>query len=119
VNSAEAGAQSTISARAASLDRYWNSNIRIMVVLLMIWAAAGLGCGVLIADWLNLFTIPGTGFPLGFWFAQQASIAVFVLLILVYCILMNRLDRKHHRELVALDAGVSLPVESAPEMDTP
>lgn len=119
MNTVEAGAEEMISARAASLDRYWKSNIRIMMVLLVIWAVAGLGCGVLIADWLNLFTLPGTGFPLGFWFAHQASIAVFVLLILVYCILMNRLDRKHHRELIALDGGVVAPIESAPKLDAP
>jgi putative solute:sodium symporter small subunit len=71
-----------------------------MAVLLAVWFAAGLGCGVLWADKLNEYTLPGTTFPLGFWFAQQGSIVIFVLVILVYCILMNRLDRKHHNELV-------------------
>ena len=70
-----------------------------MVILLAVWAVAGLGFGVVIADWLNQFTLPGTGFPVGFWFAHQASIAVFVLIILVYCLLMNRLDKKHHEDL--------------------
>lgn len=68
-----------------------------MSVLLVIWAVAGLGCGILFADALNAFSIGGI--PLGFWFAQQGSIIVFVLLILVYCILLNRLDKKHHEEL--------------------
>lgn len=68
-----------------------------MSVLLIIWAIAGLGCGILFADALNAFKIGGI--PLGFWFAQQGSIIVFVILILVYCILLNRLDRKHHEEL--------------------
>ena len=68
-----------------------------MVALLLVWAAAGLGCGVLFADVLNRFQIGG--FPLGFWFAQQGSILVFVLLILVYCLALNRLDAEHHKEL--------------------
>jgi len=89
-------------AEKESLRRYWRSNLRIMAVLLTVWFVAGLGCGVLWADWLNEYTLPGTAFPLGFWFAQQGSIVVFVLVILIYCILMNRLDRKHHDELVKI-----------------
>ena len=50
-------------------------------------------------DRLNRFTLPVTGMPLGFWFAQQGSIIVFVLLILIYCLLLNRLDAQHHKEL--------------------
>ena len=83
------------SVTKTSLERYWKSNLRIMLILLIIWAIAGLGCGILIADWLNQFTLPGTGFPLGFWVAHQASIVVFVLLILAYCLSMNRLDEAH------------------------
>ena len=84
-------------AARASLARYWKSNVCIMTVLLSIWAFVGLGCGILFADSLNNYSIGGI--PLGFWFAQQGSIIVFVLLILVYCILLNRLDKKHHDEL--------------------
>ncbi len=86
----------------ASLERYWRRNILFTIVLLVFWAAVGLGSGVLLADWLNLYKLPGTGFPLGFWFAHQGSIIVFVLLILAYCLLMNRLDTKHHNELEQL-----------------
>ena len=89
-------------AEKESLCRYWRSNLRILSVLLAIWFVSGPGCGVLWADWLNQFTLPGTAFPLGFWFAQQGSIVVFVVVILVYCVLMNRLDRKHHDELVRI-----------------
>ena len=82
--------------------RYWRKNLQIMTILLIVWACASLGCGVLFADWLNQFRLPFTGFPLGFWFAQQGSIIVFVLCILTYCLLMNALDRKYQAELQAL-----------------
>ena len=82
---------------AAAAARHWRSNQRLVAVLLCIWAAAGLGCGVLFAAQLNAWHIGGC--PLGFWFAQQGSIVVFVLLILAYAILSARLDRRHRREL--------------------
>lgn len=88
---------------AAAIHRYWRRNVRIMAVLLVLWAFAGLGCGVLFADWLNQFRLGG--FPLGFWFAQQGSILVFVFLILVYGLALNRLDADHHRELESIRAG--------------
>ena len=75
------------------MQGYWRKNVTIMVVLLAIWAFVGLGCGVLFADWLNQFKLGG--FPLGFWFAQQGSIIVFIILILVYAILLNRLDDEY------------------------
>ena len=87
---------------AAAIDRYWRSNLRLMAVLLLIWAAVGLGCGVLLAGVLNRFHLGG--FPLGFWFAQQGSIIVFVALILVYALVLNRLDARHHRELESIRA---------------
>ncbi len=88
---------------AAAIARYWRKNVRIMAVLLALWAAAGLGCGVLFADVLNRFRIGG--FPLGFWFAQQGSILVFVVLILIYALLLNRLDAEHHEELERIRSG--------------
>lgn len=66
-----------------------------MGVLLAVWAVVGLGGGILFADQLNGFHIGG--FPLGFWIAQQGSIMVFVLLILVYAFMMNRLDAAYVR----------------------
>jgi len=88
----------------AVAKRYWRTNVCIMLVLLAVWAAVGLGCGVLWADTLNGLTFQGKplrfgGIPLGFWFAQQGSIIVFVLLILIYAVLLNWLDRRHHREI--------------------
>ncbi len=85
-----------------SLKRYWRKNVLLSIVLLILWATAGLGCGVLIADRLNIYKLVGTGFPLGFWFAHQGSIIAFVFLILAYCLLMNRFDTKHHNELEQL-----------------
>jgi len=73
--------------------RYWRANAILVTVLLAVWAAVGLGCGILFAEPLNEFYLGG--FPLGFWFAQQGSILVFVILILTYAIGMNRLDRRH------------------------
>jgi len=86
-----------------AIDRYWRRNVRIMVALLVVWAVAGLGCGVLFADVLNRFQLGG--FPLGFWFAQQGSILVFLVLILVYALLLNRLDDQHHVELARIGSG--------------
>lgn len=81
-----------------------------MAVLLIIWAVAGLGCGVLFADVLNRFHLGG--FPLGFWFAQQGSIIIFVLLILAYSILLNRLDARYRAEVAA--SGSEAPSTSSP-----
>ncbi len=84
----------------AAIDAHWRRNLRLLAALLAIWAFAGLGFGVLWAEWLNRYALGG--FPLGFWFAQQGSILVFVALILVYAVVMERLDRRHHAELEAL-----------------
>ncbi len=83
---------------ATSSDRspqeYWRRNIRILAALLGVWFLASYGAGILFADRLDAMRIPGTGFPVGFWFAQQGSIYVFVVLIFVYVFLMNRLDKE-------------------------
>jgi putative solute:sodium symporter small subunit len=84
----------------AAVDAHWRRNVRLMAALLAVWAFVGLGCGVLLAERLNRFSLGG--FPLGFWFAQQGSIVVFVVLILVYALAMRRLDRRHHVELEAI-----------------
>ena len=74
---------------------YWSTNLRYLFILLSIWFVVSYAFGILFVDALNTITIPGTGFKLGFWFAQQGSIYVFVVLIFVYVKLMNRLDAKH------------------------
>ena len=73
-------------------QEYWRANLRLMAVLLTIWFAVSYGCGILFVDQLDRFQIGG--FRLGFWFAQQGSIYVFVILIFVYVWRMNQLDRK-------------------------
>jgi len=73
---------------------YWLRNLRYLASLLAVWFLVSYGCGILFVDELNRVRIPGTGFKLGFWFAQQGSIYVFVVLIYVYVWLMNRLDRE-------------------------
>lgn len=73
-----------------------------MGILLAVWAFVGLGCGILFADFLNQYMLPGTGYPMGFWFAQQGSIITFVVLVLIYAVRMNRVDRDHHAERDAL-----------------
>ncbi len=72
---------------------YFKANLKVIAVLLAIWAFVSFGCGIFLAPWLNEFRIPGTGFKLGFWMANQGAIYVFVLLIFVYVWIMNRLDR--------------------------
>jgi putative solute:sodium symporter small subunit len=74
------------------LNTYWSRNLRYLAALLVVWFVVSYGCGILFVDTLNAVRIPGTGFKLGFWFAQQGSIYVFVALIFVYVRLMNRLD---------------------------
>lgn len=78
----------------STAGRYWRRNLRIVALLLAIWFVVSFGAGILFVEPLNAVHIPGTGFPLGFWFAQQGAIVVFVVLIFVYVFLMNRLDRE-------------------------
>jgi putative solute:sodium symporter small subunit len=73
---------------------YWRRNLRYLVALTSVWFVVSYGFGILLAEPLDAFRLPGTAFPLGFWFAQQGSIYVFVVLIFVYVWLMNRLDRE-------------------------
>ncbi|WP_110649110.1 DUF4212 domain-containing protein [Salinicola peritrichatus] len=75
---------------------YWKANMRLIATLLVIWFIASYGFGVLLVEPLN--AIHFFGFKLGFWFAQQGSIYVFLALIVVYAWSMNRLDRGHDVE---------------------
>lgn len=72
---------------------YWSENLRLMFILLVVWFVVSFGCGILFVEELNAFRMGG--FKLGFWFAQQGSIYLFVILIFVYVGLMNKLDQKY------------------------
>ena len=77
----------------SNAQAYWKENIRYLAVLLVVWFVVSFGAGILFVDELNAFKLGG--FKLGFWFAQQGSIYVFVVLIFVYVRLMNSLDKKY------------------------
>ena len=70
---------------------YWNSNLKIVSVLLTVWFLVSFGFGILFSDFLDQIKIGG--FKLGFWFAQQGSIYIFVILIFAYVYLMQKLDQ--------------------------
>jgi putative solute:sodium symporter small subunit len=72
---------------------YWSENIRYVLILLAIWFLVSYGAGILFKEVLDKIKIGG--FKLGFWFAQQGSMYVFVILIFVYVHLMNKLDKKY------------------------
>jgi putative solute:sodium symporter small subunit len=72
---------------------YWKENLRYIIILLSIWFTVSYLFGIVFANALDNIHI--AGFPLGFWFANQGSEVIFVLLILVYVKLMNKLDMKY------------------------
>ncbi|MCG6201065.1 DUF4212 domain-containing protein [Psychromonas antarctica] len=72
---------------------YWDENIKLVLSLLGVWAAVSFGCGILFVDVLNEITF--MGFKLGFWFAQQGAIYVFLVLIFIYVKKSNALDKKY------------------------
>lgn len=74
-------------------EAYWRANLKLGAVLLVIWFLVSFGFGILLVEPLN--RIPFFGFKLGFWWAQQGAIYVFIVLIFVYAAAMKRLDRKY------------------------
>ena len=85
--------QTTTSKAAEDGAGYWTANIRIIAVSLIIWALVSFGFGILLRPMLAGIGVGGT--DLGFWFAQQGSIIVFLVLIFFYAWRMNRLDREY------------------------
>ena len=77
----------------SSSNAYWAANIRLIKICLAIWFIVSFGFGILLRPMLAGIKIGGT--DLGFWFAQQGSIIVFLVLIFVYAARMNKLDREH------------------------
>ncbi|MDX1639210.1 MAG: DUF4212 domain-containing protein [Balneolaceae bacterium] len=83
----------TGSEKKERLKEYWHTNLKYVGILLGVWFLVSFVFGILLVEPLNAIRLGG--FKLGFWFAQQGSIYVFVILIFVYVWLMNRLDRKY------------------------
>ncbi|SPH16856.1 hypothetical protein DEA8626_00370 [Defluviimonas aquaemixtae] len=77
----------------SSSNAYWKANIRLIQICLVIWALVSFGFGILLRPMLMGIKVGGT--DLGFWFAQQGSILVFLVLIFFYAWRMNKLDREH------------------------
>jgi len=77
-------------------EEYWKANLKIVASLLVVWFLASFGFGILFSDVLDQVKIGG--FKLGFWFAQQGSIYIFVILIFIYVYLMQRLDKKFSQD---------------------
>jgi putative solute:sodium symporter small subunit len=75
---------------------YWSANIRLVTVLLLIWAFVSYGMGILLRPFIEDIKVGGV--DLGFWMAQQGSIYVFIVLIFVYAVMMNGLDRQYNVE---------------------
>ena len=82
------GAEETAEAGA-----YWKANLKLVGTLMAVWFLVSFGAGIIFREWLDQFMIGG--YPLGFWFAQQGAIYVFIVLIFVYVFAMRRLDRKY------------------------
>lgn len=78
---------------AANEGAYWRENIRLLCGLMVVWFAASFGCGILFRDFLDQFNLGG--YPLGFWFAQQGSIYIFIALIAFYVVRMKQIERKY------------------------
>ena len=74
-------------------QKYWQKNKRYLIILLSIWFIVSYVAGIFYADELNNIRLGG--FKLGFWIAQQGAIYVYVVLIFIYVLLMNRLDKSH------------------------
>ena len=85
--------QSTHVAAEKDGTAYWSANVRIITVSLIIWALVSFGFGILLRPLLSGIAVGGT--DLGFWFAQQGSILIFLALIFFYAWRMNKLDREH------------------------
>ena len=83
----------TDDAGSANRRAYWRANLKLTAALMSVWFVVSFGFGILLVEPLN--RIPFFGFKLGFWWAQQGSIYVFVVLIFIYTACMKRLDRKY------------------------
>ena len=81
-----------MSTQSSAGEAYWKANLRLIVIHLIIWAFVSYFCGIILRPVLSGIPVGGT--DLGFWFAQQGSMFVFIIQIFVYAAQMNRLDRQ-------------------------
>ena len=86
-----------MSSRRRNIDQYWKKNIQIVSILLVFWFLVSFGFGIIFAD--NLDEISFFGFKLGFWFAQQGSILIFVAIIFIYIRSMKKLDQEFKEDI--------------------
>ena len=86
-----------MSNTSGNIDQYWKKNIQIVSILLVFWFLASFGFGIIFAD--NLDEISFFGFKLGFWFAQQGSILIFVAIIFIYIRSMKKLDQEFKEDI--------------------
>jgi len=82
-----------MAATSQNKKAYWRATIRLTLGLLLMWFLVSYGAGILFREFLDQFSIGGA--PLGFWFAQQGAIYAFLLLIVIYCIGMTKLEKKY------------------------
>ena len=75
-----------------NIKAFWRAIISLLAKLLVVWFVVSFGCGIILVDWLDQFSL--FGFKLGFWFAQQGAIYVFVALIFIYAWRMKVIDRQ-------------------------
>lgn len=87
--------QETRATKEQRYKSYWKANVSLIRNLLIVWATISLGCSILLVPLLNNFSFGSL--PLGFWIAQQGSIFTFVILVFVYAVKMDKLDRKYNR----------------------
>lgn len=92
-NAAPTDADEEVSQTSESEGAYWRENIRLLCSLMAIWFACSFGAGILFRDFLDQFNLGG--YPLGFWFAQQGSIYIFIALIGFYVVRMKQIERKY------------------------
>jgi len=77
-------------------EAYWKKNLKLMIWCLIVWFVVSFGFGILLVHPLNHFHLGG--YPLGFWFAQQGSMYIFVILIFVYANTMTKYDKEFDLE---------------------
>lgn len=81
-----------MSKEAENAKAYWSATLRLLTIILIVWALVSYGAGIIFAPLLN--NIHLGGYPLGFWFGQQGSIYTFIVLIFVYAKKMGEIDRR-------------------------